>query len=76
MRFFAVAVFLVLVNASAAFAQQPTPNELIAALSAKNVAIQRELDRMYLVSAHDAEAAEAQKATLIEWLKAAQAKKK
>lgn len=70
-------------SALAQQAQQPTPQEVMTALSDKVSSLQQELDRMYLAGAREKIAAaqsvadaEARMATLIEWLKAAQAEKK
>lgn len=63
-----------------ALAQQPPPAEVLDAMSIKMQALQQNLDAAYLQLAHNSAAAakaaadaEAQKATLIEWLQAAQA---
>ena len=74
MKRLALILALAVVAPGRALAQQPTPEEVIAALSAKAQGLQQTLDGTYLQMARNNAAAEAQKATLIEWLKAAQAK--
>jgi len=80
-RFFSALAFVGLL-AMPALAQQPTPNEIISVLVNEKADFQREVEQAYLslarsqeVAAKTASDAEVQKSTLIEWLKAAQAKK-